>query len=273
MKNRIVLMCGSHLRHIYVASALLNIGRLAALVIEERESFVPQPDPSWIPHYQELFRHHFEKREYCEKKYFRSVDLETIANRVSTLRVQTKELNEKKTIDFLSEHKDCILLSYGVHQLDEAIISLFPQRCFNIHGGLSPWFRGNATLFWPFYFLKPNYAGMTIHRLSNKLDGGDILHHSLPELAYGDGIHDVACKAVIQVVNDLCKILELADAGQKLTCHPQKSSSKLFVTQDWTPQTLTVIYDLYKDRIVDHYLDGVFIKNVPPVIDFLRSPK
>ena len=264
-------MCGSHLRHIYLASDLLEADRLDALVIEEREDFVPQPDPSWLPHYQELFRHHFERRKDCENRYFGSANLETLESHVETLHVAKGELNERRTIDFLSKHTDCILISYGVHQLDEAVLSMFPQRCFNIHGGLSPWFRGNTTLFWPFYFLKPNYAGMTIHRLSSKLDGGDILHHSLPVLEYGDGIHDVACKAVIQVVHDICKILELADAGHEIKCHPQKGSGKLFVTQDWTPQTLTVIYDLYKDRIVDHFLDGTFIKSEPQIINFISN--
>ncbi|BDG45790.1 MULTISPECIES: formyltransferase family protein [Parageobacillus] len=87
-------------------------------------------------------------------------------------------------------------MTYGVNKIDDHVIDMLPDYAWNIHGGLSPWYRGNITLFWPFYMLRPNWAGMTIHRLTSKLDGGDIVHHSVPKLEYGDGIHDVACKAV-----------------------------------------------------------------------------
>ncbi|MGN1281175.1 MAG: hypothetical protein ACI4UM_04665, partial [Succinivibrio sp.] len=125
--------------------------------------------------------------------------------------------------------------------------------------------------FWPFYFLKPNYAGMTVHRLSSNLDGGDILHHSLPKLEYGDTLHGVSCKAVLAVADDLCRILEKYDTGSKIVCHKQKSSGKLFVSEDWGPQHLVLIYDVYKDRIVDKFLDGEFEVTRPDLTDFFSD--
>lgn len=99
-------------------------------------------------------------------------------------------------IQQLQEQQPDVVLTYGVNKIDDHVIDMLPDYAWNIHGGLSPWYRGNITLFWPFYMLRPNWAGMTIHRLTSKLDGGDIVHHSVPKLEYGDGIHDVACKAV-----------------------------------------------------------------------------
>lgn len=124
------------------------------------------------------------------------------------------------------------------------------------------------TLFWPFYFLKPNWAGMTIHCLSANLDGGDILHHSVPKLEHGDKMHEVACKAVVQVAEDLCSILKCLDKGEKLVCVPQNGNGKLFLSRDWTPQTLRVIYELFEDKIVDMYLDGELEKSEPKLVNF-----
>ncbi len=271
MSTGVVMMMGSHPRHFAVARSLKEGGHLRAMVVEQREDFVPEPDPSWDPHYQELFRLHFEKRRLAEKEAFGGIDPEEICRGIPCLRASREELNSEKVLGFLREHQSPMLVSYGVHRLSPDVISLFPEKAFNIHGGLSPWFRGNTTLFWPFYFLKPNYAGMTIHRLSERLDGGDILHHSLPELRRGDGIHDVASRAVLQVAEDLRKILARLDQGTELRCVPQKSPGKLFVTSDWTPQTLTVIYDLFGDRIVDRFLDGTLIRDDPEVVDFFRN--
>lgn len=271
MSTGVVLMQGSHPRHFAIARMLRDGGHLRALVVEQRENFVPEPDPSWDPHYQELFRMHFEKRSIAEKNTFGDVDPEEICQGIPCLRVTKDELNSEKVLAFLKEHQAPMMLSYGVHRLSSDVLSLFPGNAFNIHGGLSPWFRGNSTLFWPFYFLKPNYAGMTIHRLTERLDGGEILHHSLPELRYGDGIHDVASRAVLQVAKDLGRLLTMLDQGTELRCVPQKSMGKLFVTSDWTPQTLTVIYDLFGDHIVDRFLDGTLIRDEPEVVNFFRN--
>lgn len=113
--------------------------------------------------------------------------------------------------------------------------------------------------------LQPNWAGMTIHKLSEKLDGGDILHHSVPVLEYGDGIHDVANKAVKQAAEDLCYIINHIEID-KLNYVPQKSAGKLFLSSDWKPEHLRVIYGLFNNDIVDRYLDGDLPKIEPPLV-------
>lgn len=268
MKNKILLICGSHNRHLYVAERLLQEGRLAALVIENREDFLPQPDETLSQRDKENFILHFAERDRAENKFFGNVVPENLFKSVPVLHVQLEELNSAKTIEFIKLHSANMLLTYGVHKVSDEIIQCHKGRSFNIHGGLSPWYRGNTTLFWPFYFLKPNWAGMTIHELTQKLDGGDILHHSVPELEYGDKMHEVACKAVIKAADDICKIMEAVDNGMELTCYPQKKSGKLFLSIDWTPQMLRVIYELFEDKIVDLYLDGELERDEPELVDF-----
>lgn len=271
MKNKVVLMCGSHMRHLYIAEKFLKEDRLAALVIEEREDFVPQPPEELCQRDKDNFILHFAKRDEAEQKFFGGVDREKLLSSVPVLQIQMEELNSEKTIAFIKKANADMLVTYGVHMVSNDVISCYEGRAFNIHGGLSPWYRGNTTLFWPFYFLKPNYAGMTIHRLTQKLDGGEILHHSVPTLEYGDKMHEVACKAVAKVAEDICKILECRDNGVEFECSPQKSAGKLFLGKDWTPQTLRVIYELFEDKIVDMYLDGEFEKDEPVLVDFLAK--
>lgn len=268
MEQKIVIMIGSHLRHLYVADLLKKAGRLAGVIIEEREVFLPSPPEDIPEHDKENFRLHFKKRDEAEKKAFGNLSVEDIQKDIPHLSVTESTLNGDKVVEFLKSHPADYLFTYGVHKIEDRIIKLYEGKCFNIHGGLSPWYRGNTTLFWPFYFLKPNWAGMTIHRLTRKLDGGEILHHSVPELAYGDGIHDVACKAVKKVAGDIIEILKAADEGKELECYPQKSAGKLFMSRDWTPQTLRLIYDVFDDKIVDRYLEGELTRDDPNLISF-----
>lgn len=268
---KIVLMCGSHPRHLAIANVLWQAKKLAALVIEEREAFIPSPPERLSERDKKNFIHHFQKRDECEKKYFGDIDSVPITNDVPTLRTAKENLNSAQTCDFISQHADGnLLITYGVHKIDNNLISIFYDRAFNIHGGLSPWFKGNTTLFWPFYFLKPNWAGMTIHRLTEKLDAGEILHHSIPALEHGDCMHDVACKAVSQVSKDLISILEKLDQGAKIQTHDMKKAGKLFENSDWTPETLRVIYELFNDRIVDMFLSGEIDSPPPKTISFFE---
>ena len=271
MNHKVVFLCGSHMRHLYIAEKLMLKGRLAALVIEDREAFIPQPPEGLSKRDTENFILHFARRADAEEKYFGQVDTDAVLNGVPVLHVTQDTLNSEETVLFLKRQQAELLLTYGVHKVSGEIIDCFENRSFNIHGGLSPWYKGNTTMFWPFYFLKPNWAGMTIHRLTERMDGGEILHHSIPKLEYGDKMHEVSCKAVVQVAADLCEILDLLDAGRALKCTSQKSNGKLFLSSDWCPQTLRVIYELFQDRIVDMYLNGELERSEPKLVNFLQK--
>ena len=48
--------------------------------------------------------------------------------------------------------------------------------------GISPYYRGTATTFWPLYDNKYKYVGGTIHSIVNKLDAGKIYYTVLPKI-------------------------------------------------------------------------------------------
>ena len=82
-----------------------------------------------------------------------------------------------------------------------------PSDKINIHLGLSPWYKGSATLYWPFYHLQPQFCGVTFHQITRQADAGEIIHQCVPVLEKGDKIHDVGVKCVIQAKTDLVKII------------------------------------------------------------------
>lgn len=250
---KVILLTGSHPRHLHVVNEIVSLGCIVGHVIEQREAFIPQP-PSGLEEQDRLnFIRHFADRDRSEHTFFKGN--ETVKESIPTLQVTLQSLNSLETIDWVQSLDADLMISYGVHKLSNELLAAGPEHAWNIHGGLSPWYRGNTTLFWPFYNLKPNWAGMTIHQLTSRLDAGDILHHSVPKLEYGDGIHDVANRAVMQAAADLKNILTTFELSE-LTYSKQKSAGKLYVTTDWQPQHLRVIYQLFNNDIVDQFLDG-----------------
>ena len=266
---KVLLMTGSHPRHLYLALVLKQAGSLDGLIIEERGGLIPSPPSGLSEQDHQNYLRHFTGRARAEKDYFGENDSKGFPD-VPVSKVTHSELNSDQVRAWIKQLDCQVVLTYGVHKIENRLLEDFPKYAWNIHGGLSPWYKGCITLFWPFYFLQPNWAGMTVHYLSARLDGGDIIHHSVPELAYGDGIHDVAAKAVIQVAEDLVKILAQLKGGKDFPGQKQRSNGKLFVGKDWRPQHLRLIYNTFNDDLVDHYLDGRLGQSEPPLIKAIK---
>ena len=53
-----------------------------------------------------------------------------------------------------------------------------------MHGGLSPWYKGGATHFWPTYLMEPEFTGITVHETTKDLDAGAIIHQEIVDLKH-----------------------------------------------------------------------------------------
>lgn len=71
---------------------------------------------------------------------------------------------------------------FGASYLKGPLVDfLVSQRCYNIHMGVSPYYRGSSCNFWALYDGRPELVGATIHLLSRGLDSGPMLFHALPK--------------------------------------------------------------------------------------------
>jgi methionyl-tRNA formyltransferase len=150
--------------------------------------------------------------------------------------------------------------------IKEPLISKLPRNTINLHGGLSPKYRGVATMFWPFYFLEPNHVGATFHYLTESPDTGSIIHQSIPKLEYNDKIHDVSCKAIISASRDMIKLLSIYEKENGWRKNEQKTRGKNFLDSDFKPEHLRIIYNLFNDDIVKEFLSGKIKSPDPKLI-------
>ncbi len=258
----ILLITGSHPRHLYFAEYLSKNFNISAWIIERREVFSPtKKDLEKIDKkYRTLYQKHFNDRAISEENFFNGLDInqskfnpKKICNNL--IFCDKSSLNSPKVYRFLENLDLKVCLSYGCHVLKDEILDILPFNKFNIHGGISPWYRGCITHFWPSYLMEPQMTGMTMHQLTNKLDGGDILHQNSGVLNKGDGIHDLTCRTVKSFISELPHVItKVLDNNFELI--PQKSSGKLWVASDWGPQHLELIYNTFENKIVDYCLDN-----------------
>ena len=275
--SKLLLITGNHPRHLYLAGILSQFHDVVGWVIEDRGEFLrPESNYSEDALLNELCAIHFKARYLAEKRFF--IDDSTININSSNfysnvskniIRCSKKDLNSLSISNFINGLYPDIAITYGIHILDNSILNLLPIEKYNIHGGISPWYRGSITHFWPSYMLEPQMTGLTMHRLTAVLDGGPILHQNTGVLVRGDGLHELACRTVKSFISELSEVIERIDLKDYLLIN-QKSSGKLWLSTDWNPNHLRLIYDQFEDKIVDYCLDNNLFKVRKKIIRLLN---
>ena len=149
---------------------------------------------------------HFRNRYKKEKKIYGNQSIAKAFSNTEYIECEKKELNSKKIRSYVKNFNADICIVFGSGMIKSKLLNLLPKDTINIHLGLSPQYKGSATLFWPFYNIEPQFAGATFHKVTKSADAGGILHQCVPTLKKNDKIHDVGAKVVIKAAKDLIKL-------------------------------------------------------------------
>ncbi len=247
--ERILWLGGSHRRHLYYAESLADALPVIGGIMQVREEAVPKPPEGLVSIDRSNWLRHFRERFQAEEKYFG----EPKPPDIPILEVNEFTLNDARSVEFVRDMKPDLAVIFGTGMIREPLMSALPKDTINLHLGLSPRYRGAATLFWPFYFLEPNFAGTTFHYIVHSPDAGDIIHQVRPVLEKGDGIHDVACKAVVASAVEAVALFQM-DGWEKFKQKPE--AGKNFLAGDFQPKHLRMIYQIFDNDMVDAYLSG-----------------
>lgn len=104
--------------------------------------------------------------------------------------------NGQDCLDLLDQEKPDVIIVYGTPILKAPLFDRARIITLNMHTGLSPWYRGDSTLFWPVFYDDPEHLGVTVHKLVAAVDGGDIASTAKVIYEQGDSEADLFAKGV-----------------------------------------------------------------------------
>ncbi len=203
---RITLFSSNQPRHINLARELSAIADSVYFVSEVNTVFPGKLND-------------FFKKSDAMQKYFNNVitaeqkafgDIAFLPSNVRTLALKCGDLSmvsKEQLADALSSD---VFVVFGASYIKGWLIDFLVKRnAFNIHMGLSPYYRGSSCNFWALYDENPAYVGATIHMLSKGLDSGAMLFHCVPSLEGEDTLFDftmrsvmVASKGLVEAIKD-----------------------------------------------------------------------
>ena len=126
-------------------------------------------------------------------------------------------LNKPEAVRRLSELKPDVVIVCGTSILKTPIIDVCREGIINLHTGIIPEYRGVYSAFWALYMANTDNIGVTIHRVSEKLDVGQVLFqeriHFDPSY---DTINTLFAKQIVKGTELIIKALQdLASGGFK----------------------------------------------------------
>ena len=199
---RVVLITGSEIRHRYIAAELAAFG-IDLMCFCERTPVQRQ---------KVIMGAHYETRLSYEKEslYSEELDDQKIAIKGKIRFIEKGAFNSDKQLQAeVKNFSPKFIFFYGCSIIPNNVIEAFSAPLINVHLGLSPYYRGSGTNFWPIYNGEPEFCGVTYHRLVAKVDAGEICFQRRSDPLQDGNVHSHGFNLIKGIPNDLVKIFDL----------------------------------------------------------------
>lgn len=207
-------------------------------------------------HTEEVVRHHFAERARQEEQFF-GHDAEPVeaGPQCRVIHVDVESLNTFRTAATLDGAGVALLLVFGTSLIRPPLLDIFAGRMINLHLGLSPYYRGTATNFYPLVNDEPEYVGATIHHIDAGIDSGDIIHQVRPDIVADDMPHTVGCKAIAAGIAKMIETVREFEVGRMCSV-PQwpVKNAHLYRRRDYRPEDVVRLYELIENGLFPKYV-------------------
>ncbi len=248
---RVLLLTSTFLRHMFFVQHLANNLEVTG-VWQEEKSFKPEIYAKSEDD-EKVIADHFFARDESEEKYFGAYNNLNLQDDVIHRKLSAGSINSQEELDIMKEYKPDIILVFGTGILKDEIIDLCPGNIINLHLGLSPYYRGSGTNFWPLVNGEPEYVGATIHYLDKGIDSGAMICHVRPYIEIGDGPHDLGNKTIQKAVEVLPSVVSAHYSGN-IKPVKQEGDGKLYLRKHFNADSVRKLYENFESGMIEQYL-------------------
>ena len=149
------------------------------------------------------------------------------------------DINEQKNILWASKEKFDVVCLFGTVILKKQWLITFPNKIVNLHLGLSPYYKGSATLFWPFANDELEFLGATIHLAIEKVDAGKILYRKRADFLKGDNYYDITFRLIKKTIDHFPIIISQFINGELYLVNQESLIRKIYKRSDFTEEELS----------------------------------
>lgn len=217
---KLLVLKGSSPRHEYFAERLaeipgveileltphrLGVGRLKKMLFRQPKTFFAR-----VGKYAAYAMMRWNRRERSFFGVQGGVERENVTKR------KVESLNDADAIAIAKKYAPDMIASFGIPIISDELIAVPKWGAVNLHGGISPEYKGGNTIFWPLLQGKPEMAGATLHYMVAKVDSGRLIAKVYPELDAYDDECSASCKTFKYATDEFVRLVEWARDNGRL---------------------------------------------------------
>lgn len=246
---KVLLFTSNSRRHKHLANTLAGAVEALTVVVESKPVPAREEGNAGVS----VLAQHFIERDEAERSAF-PTDTQFNAPTIPLVYGEVSSSGIEHMIDINTY--DAVVV-FGSSLLRGRLFDALPlERTINVHLGLSPYYRGAGTNFWPLLNGEPGYIGASILYLDSGIDAGDIITHVPVRVLHGDTIHTIGCRVIqdsarviTHILRDMSRGGTLPRAQQWIPDHP-----KIYKKRDITDEQISQYRLLLASGIVDQYI-------------------
>lgn len=232
---RLMILCGRSARHLYVANALCRAGEPLAIVQETGGEWnlaktMKKLRPDRL--LRKAWRWLRDRRRYTgnpEAKYFFPIGSPGL-DRPELVR-EVPHINHPDVVKLARDLQPDLVCVFGTSLIRGELLNQGRLGIVNLHGGLSPEYRGADCTFWALYNGEPEKVGCTLHFIDAGIDTGRLIAHVCPEVRPGDTELRLFWRAVKDSAAVYGEVVERLGRGEPLGA-PQPGKGRLYQVKD-----------------------------------------
>lgn len=245
-QKQILVIRADEVRHRALSTILSRCGFSVSEIIVPKPQVQTNMSPRVIQH--------FSARAQFERDYFRYLDLESKI--FSCNRILTQEINDAKSLSFADEVKPDFVITFGCPVLQKDWIHKFPDLILGIHLGLSPYYRGSGTNFFPFVNSEIGAVGYTLMNLDEGIDTGAIFHQKYAEIVLGDSIHTIGTRLMQNMFDDIAQLLNSYDNLKGAIPQNLMLPSRHYRLKHFTDDAFDSAYKNLRNGVIESFIEN-----------------
>ncbi|RMG30828.1 MAG: formyl transferase [Gammaproteobacteria bacterium] len=217
---RVMILCGRSPRHLYVANRLCAACEPLAIVQEvggeDRLAKLGKLLRRPRRLFGKLWRWLRDRRRYAggrEARYFFPDGLPRLDR--PDLVVEVPTVNHPDVVALADRLQPDLIAVFGTSLIRGPLLTRGRLGMVNLHGGISPWYRGADCTFWALYNGEPERVGCTLHFIDPGIDSGDLIAHVHPEVRPGDTELELFWRGVRASADVYAELLERLAQGER----------------------------------------------------------
>lgn len=255
----ICLLTGSELRHSFLRMSMAAGGALKvwrSYCEGQEQSLEARLDTAGEQNSQEIAaqRAHVAARAQSERDFF-ELPVQLLQDQSQPCLIAKGAINQPDIVgEILSSPAD-LICAYGCSLIKSELVSKFAGRFLNLHLGLSPYYRGSGTNYFPLVNGEPEFVGATFMFLDPGIDTGKIIHQIRARVYPGDTVHSIGNRLIGDAAMVYARIVSQFDQLQDLPQPESFPSGRLYLRKHFTPDSLTQMQRNFRDGMIDRYLE------------------